>query len=293
MKNNAPGGDGNDLAMDDITFRPCGKLITANVIGNANDTIHVCEGNTSIYNFNATVSAGYLSPVYQWQLSTNLGTSWTDIAGADKISYQRQPTGAGNYWYRFTVVEANAAGSTTCRIASNAVVVNVHAKPTVDAGPDRNVLTGNSVTLNGNVAGDNLLYSWSPNIYIDDIKKLKPVVSPLQDISYTLSASSVYGCSNNDQVLVKVVTGIYIPSAFTPNGDGKNDTWKIPFLDPDYHATVQVFNRFGQKVYEAVGAVISWDGKLQNELQPSGAYVYFITFKESKLKLRGTVSIIR
>jgi gliding motility-associated-like protein len=163
----------------------------------------------------------------------------------------------------------------------------------VDAGPDRNVLTGNSVTLNGNVTGDNLLYSWSPNIYIDDIKKLKPVVSPLQDISYTLSASSVYGCSNNDQVLVKLVTGIYIPSAFTPNGDGKNDTWKIPFLDPDYHATVQVFNRFGQKVYEAVGAVISWDGKLQNELQPSGAYVYFITFKESKLKLRGTVSIIR
>jgi len=64
MTNNTPGGDGNDLALDDITFRACGQLITAAVEGNTNSTIDVCEGNANIYTFTATVAAGYLSPIY-------------------------------------------------------------------------------------------------------------------------------------------------------------------------------------------------------------------------------------
>ena len=293
MTNNAPGGDGNDLAMDDITFRPCGKLITATVVGNTNDTINICEGNTNIYNFNAAVSSGYLSPVYQWQVSTNKGTSWNDIVGATNIIYQRQPTAAGNYWYRFTVVEANLGASTTCRIASNAVVINVHTKPIVDAGADRNVIPGYAVTLNGMAEGENISFAWSPDNYIDNISTLTPIVTPVQDISYTLSAKSVFGCTNKDTVLVKVVTGLYVPSAFTPNGDGKNDTWKIPYLDPAYNASVTIFNRYGQVVYHVAGEVVSWDGKLKGKQQPAGSYVYLVTFKSNDLKIKGTVTIIR
>jgi gliding motility-associated-like protein len=92
---------------------------------------------------------------------------------------------------------------------------------------------------------------------------------------------------------VKVVKGLYIPSAFTPNGDGKNDRWRIPFLDPAYGATVTVFNRFGNKVYHTTGAIVSWDGMLNGNPQQAGSYVYLITFKLNKLKINGTVTLLR
>jgi hypothetical protein len=230
MTNNAPGGIGNDIALDDITFRPCGATITASIQGNT-DTVDVCEGNTNTYSFDASVSSSYISPVYQWQVSIDNGANWKDIAGATTTSYQRQPTiAAGNYWYRLTVIEASAAGITSCRIASNIVRINVHPKPVVDAGPNRIVLTGNNATLSAKAEGENVIFSWAPDSYINSIKELNPIVSPVADIVYTLSAKSAYGCTNEDNVLVKVVTGIYVPTAFTPNNDGKNDTWKIPFL---------------------------------------------------------------
>ena len=293
MTNNAPGGDGNDLALDDITFRPCGQLITATVQGLTNDTINVCDDNSHLYTFTAAVASGYILPVYQWQLSTSTGTGWNDIAGENSILFNRQPTAAGNFWYRFAVVEAGAGAAATCRIASNTIIVNVHPKPLVDAGADRMLVAGNSITLMGKVEGENITYAWEPQNFIDNIHTLTPSVSPAQDISYQLTASSAFGCTNSDQIQVKVVSGLYIPSAFTPNADGKNDTWKIPFLDPAYHYTVQVFNRFGQRVYEATDEVVEWDGKFNGLQQPAGSYVYVVIFKTSTLKLRGTVTIIR
>ncbi|MDQ6889209.1 MAG: T9SS type B sorting domain-containing protein [Bacteroidota bacterium] len=291
MTNNAPGGEGNDLALDDITFRPCGQLITASIAGDTSHLIDICEGSPNAYTFNATASVGYQSPVYQWQVSSDLGITWIDITNATGISYFRSPTVSGNYWYRFT--EAESGASSSCSIASNLVVIQVHAKPTVDAGPDRNVIRGNAIILNGKAAGDGLTYLWSPDIYISDVTKLSPVVSPVQNIEYTLSARSIYGCTNEDKVQVKVVAQLYIPTAFTPNGDGINDTWEIPFLDPEYDAVVNVYNRYGKVVYHAAGEVVSWDGKFHGLLQPSGTYVYMVTFKASKIILKGTLTLIR
>lgn len=293
MRNNAPGGNGNDIALDDITFRPCGAKITANIQGSA-DTVDVCEGNTTTYTFNGNVSSAYQSPVYQWQVSTDNGITWKDIAGAITLSYQRQPTiSAGNYLYRLAVTEASAAGINACRIASNVVNIHVHPKPLVDAGPNRFILTGNSATLSGKAEGENLIYSWAPGNYINDIKILTPTVSPVSDIVYTLSAKSVYGCTNEDNTLVKVVTGIYVPTAFTPNNDGKNDTWKIPFLDPSFGGEVSVFNRYGQLVYHCVNAIVSWDGTINGVPEPSGVYVYLVTSRTSNLRMKGTVTLIR
>jgi gliding motility-associated-like protein len=293
ITNNAPGGNGNDLALDDITFRPCGPMTTAGIQGMSGDVVDVCEGNIDTYNFNGAVSSAYLSPVYQWQLSSDKGATWTDIPGANTLSYFRSATGPGSYWYRLTVVEASGATIPSCRIASNVVVINIHPKPLVDAGPDRIMLTGNDVTLVGTATGEDIQYTWSPDDHINDIHILSPTVSPGADISYTLSAVSAFGCSREDNALVKVVTGIYVPSAFTPNNDGKNDTWQIPFLDPAFNATVNVFNRYGQLVYHVAGQVVSWNGKLKGVLQQTGAYVYVVTFKSGKLILKGTVMLIR
>lgn len=294
ITNHAPGGYGNDLALDDITFRPCGSKITASIDGANSDTINVCEGYRNTYTFNADVSSGYVSPVFQWQESTDKGQTWNNIPGATGLSYTRTPLSiAGNYWYRFTVVESSVANISSCRIASTPVVLNVHTTPVVSAGPDRIMLTGDSIVLAGEATGEQLTYWWQPDAYINSIDDLAPTVSPPAEMIYTLSAESPYGCAAADSMKVKVVTGIYVPTAFTPNGDGKNDRWEIPYLDPSFGGTVNVFNRWGQLVYHISSGIVSWDGKINGIPQAAGTYVYMISFKTNDLFLKGTITLIR
>lgn len=296
ITNHAPGGIGNDLALDDITFRPCGSKISASIVGISNDTVNVCETDTNSYrySFNASVAAGYSSPVYQWQSSIDTGKTWNDIVGANTLNYQMLPVhNAGNYWYRLTVSEASAAGISSCRIASAALMINVHPKPIVNAGPDRIMLADNPITLSGTAEGEQITFSWSPDTYINDTGQLNPIVSPPADITYTLSAKSSWGCTNAGSVNIKVVAKIFVPTAFTPNGDGRNDRWEIPYLDPSFGGSVSVFNRWGQLVYHVSSAKVSWDGMVNGIPEPTGVYVYVITFKNNKMILKGTLTLIR
>jgi gliding motility-associated-like protein len=292
MTNNAPGGIGNDIALDDITFRPCGATITSTILGNP-DTVHICEGNTNLYTLTSNVSSAYNSPVYQWQVSTDLGITWKDISGANSITYVRNPTTAGIYWYRLAVNEQSSAGILGCRIASNYIVINVHAKPVVDAGADRIIFTGENATLNGNVTGEGPIFYWSPPDNLSNINILDPVASPSIEKKYTLYSTSAFGCKNEDAMTVKVVAGIFVPNAFTPNNDGKNDKWRIPFLDPMLGATVKVYNRYGQIVYQVEGKTVEWDGTFNGEPQGAGTFVYYISFNGRRKDMNGTFVLIR
>jgi gliding motility-associated-like protein len=295
MTNNAPGGGGNDIALDDITFRPCGAgVITAAIQGNS-DTVNICQGNSNSYTFNGTVSSAYASPVNQWQLSKDSGKIWKDITGANGLTYTMTTGSAGAYWYRLTVTDRNTAGISSCRISSNIVAVNVHASPYINAGPDRIVFAGDSITLDATVTGENPAYYWDPPNYLNNNTLLTLSASPPVDMHYTLFANSAYGCPGiADEVLVKVVAGIFVPNAFTPNNDGKNDRWRIPFLDPLFGAEVNVYNRFGQLVYHTAAAVVEWDGTLKGMPQSAGTYVYHIRFKNLKrADMKGTFILIR
>jgi hypothetical protein len=184
MTNNAPGGNGNDIGLDDITFRPCGPIITTSIQG-FSDTVHICEGQTNAYTFTSNVSAGYSSPVYQWQKSLDSGRTWVDIPGALTATYQRPSSGAGKYLYRLTITDQNAAGILACRIASNQLFINVHPYPLVNAGPDRTLFIGETITIQGNVTGEQPAYYWSPPQYLNDPQLLNPIAKPPQDQGYT------------------------------------------------------------------------------------------------------------
>lgn len=288
-----PGGYGNDFALDDIILRPCGPQITATIQGHR-DTLDICEGDDSLYTFSANSSA-YQLPVYQWQLSSDSGSTWHDIAGATANSYLHQPElHAGSYWYRVTVADASVSTLAACRIASNPLVINMHAKPIADAGPDRVYLQGFPVTLSAVATGENVTFSWTPPLYMRDASSLHPTVSPPFDIVYRLSVISSSGCTMDDSVQVKFAPGIFVPNAFTPNGDGVNDYWQIPFLDQGMDAEVNVFNRWGELVYHSSGGRVSWDGQLNGNPQPTGAYVYVIVFRMSDFPvMRGVLTLIR
>jgi gliding motility-associated-like protein len=173
------------------------------------------------------------------------------------------------------------------------VVINVHPNPVVNAGPDRIMLAGDSITLTAKAEGERLKYSWIPGMFMNNTSILSPVIKPIEDINYTLAAESAFGCKSHDEIFVKVVADIFIPNAFTPNGDGKNDTWKIPFLDPAFGGEVTLFNRNGKVVYHTKAARVSWDGTIKGVSQPSGTYVYIVNIKKSSFRRTGTVTLIR
>ena len=297
MHNNSPGGYGNDLGLDDISFRPCGANVTASIQGNA-DTVNLCDGDpVPGYNFFGSASSVYRSPAYQWQTSINEGASWQDIAGATDTTYYLSPrpsSAVGSYWYRFTVTDAAFTGVTSCRVASNLLKITIHPLPVADAGPDRTYIKDYPVTLTGTATGESVSFMWSPSSYIDDVLSLSPVVTPPVDMIYTLAVQSVYNCKSADDVKVKAADGIFVPNAFTPNGDGINDYWRIPYLDVGFDADVKVFNRWGALIYHVTAAPVSWDGKVNSIPQPAGTYVYLVTFKSGKMpQLKGTFTLIR
>ena len=449
--NNAPGGCGNDLALDDITFRPCGPKLTPSITGNISTTVSVCQGIATSFTFTCSVSPGFNNPVFQWQQSINNGI-WTDIAGQTTTSLTQNFTAAtavGNYSFRLSASEIGNAASLQCRVVSMpvivyvnanpvpaassngpacegstllltatggtqyawtgvnnfsaagspaainsiqqmqagkyyvlvtdsngcknidstivlvnpapvavtsfktvtictgdatqlsasggtlyswtpaaglsgtlvsnpiaspaittqyvvtvsnqfacadtaAVLVNVNEKPTANAGPDKTIIKGRPVTLAGTATGQSVIYSWSPSLYLDDAQIIQPIATPPADINYVLTVTSANGCGTaTDMMHIFVYNDIYIPTAFSPNGDGLNETWKIPALAAFPTFELSVFNRFGQLVFENKNSNRPWDGTYKGQPAPAGAYVYNINLHQFPGILKGTVMIVR
>jgi gliding motility-associated-like protein len=164
--------------------------------------------------------------------------------------------------------------------------------PVVNAGPDIFLLEGESVTINAS-ADPTSSYLWLPEVAIQNNAGLTPTVSPLNDITYRLQVKSPVGCTGTDAVTVRVLKKVKPPNAFSPNGDGINDTWRIEHLDAYPGATVEVFNRYGQQVYFSNGYNRPWDGNVQGKPLPGGTYYWIIEPKNGREQMKGSVTIIR
>lgn len=96
----------------------------------------------------------------------------------------------------------------------------------------------------------------------------------------------------------EVVTqrNILIPNAFTPNGDGKNDVFKLINVKGAQLIEFKIFNRWGTVMFNTVDAEEGWDGRYRNQEQPIGVYGYGIRIKYADGIIetyRGTVTLIR
>ncbi len=126
LANNNIGGSaqpGNDLAIDDITFRPCGPQTSASFSsGTPVDTSTIQCGDINLF---GTVSGGLTSPAYQWQISTDGGNLFNNISGATSLSANLNNLSTGNYIFRLLTAEAGNIGSTNCRFTSNQIRLTV------------------------------------------------------------------------------------------------------------------------------------------------------------------------
>jgi gliding motility-associated-like protein len=186
------------------------------------------------------------------------------------------------------------AGGCNSPVTTNNLTVN--PIPVINAGTDRQISTGASVNIDASISTSptNISYLWTPATSLSSATVLNPVATPSADITYTLRATdNNTNCFTEDSVKIIVISKLFIPNAFSPNGDGLNDTWKIPamVLYPD--ATVSIFNRYGEIIYETKNYISNpWNGSYRGKQQPNGTYVYIIRFAADKYE-KGTVTIVR
>lgn len=134
LRNNAPGGIGNDLAIDNITFRPCGPDAYLLLEGETNIVLstkvtNLCEDGNPLSLALVLVGSEYDTPVYQWQESTDGGVTWQDIPGANDTTFIHNKFRAGFYYYRFLVANSTAnLQNSKCRIISTVKILEVVPK---------------------------------------------------------------------------------------------------------------------------------------------------------------------
>jgi gliding motility-associated-like protein len=196
-------------------------------------------------------------------------------------------SGPGIFTVNYTFTAQNG-----CTYSTNQQVT-VNPSPTVSPGPDLVVLEGGQVTLGATASGDSLTYQWTPSTGLNYDNILNPVASPADNTTYKLTVTNPLGCSATAEIAVSVLKSPIIPNTFTPNGDGINDTWDIQYLNEYHFCTVNIFTRYGEKVFTSVGYGIPWDGKYRGADLPQGTYYYIINPGNGRKVLSGSVTIIR
>ena len=143
------------------------------------------------------------------------------------------------------------------------------------------------------IYGTNLKFLWTPATYLDSIAIATPKSTPIDDITYKLTITGIGGCSVSDTIFIKVLKSPEVPNAFSPNGDGINDTWQIKYLESYPGAIIEVFNRYGQRVFYSEGYDVEWDGNFSGKPLPVGTYYYIVNPKNGRKIVSGSVTIIK
>jgi gliding motility-associated-like protein len=204
LTNNAPGGCGNDIALDDITFRPCGALVTANING-LNTSKDVCVGDTSSFTLSANVSNSYSSVAYQWQTSIDNGINWKDVQGDTSTTYIRKATATpGKYMYRVAIAQVSNIGISSCRVVSDVITINVNALPIPSASNNSPKCEADSVMLN---ASNGILYNWTGPASFKSTSKSPLInnVSVNDAGKYYVNVINDKGCMNSDSTIVSIL----------------------------------------------------------------------------------------
>lgn len=199
------------------------------------------------------------------------------------------PQIAGVGQHPITYVFTSGAGCTDSATQAITVVAN----PTVTLPQQLFVLEGGFAVIEPVTTGSISTYLWSPTQYMSNAHSSSPTITPAANITYQVIVSTAEGCSDTAKMNVVVLQAPIIPTAFSPNGDGINDVWNIQSLSTYPDCTVEVFSRYGDKVFESFGYKRPWDGTRSGKALPVGTYYYIINPKNGRPLYSGNVTILR
>ncbi len=254
---------------------------SVNVKGGA--SLFACEGSAVQLNVSG-------ADKYKW-INNTIGLSNTGIA---------DPVALSGSSVTYTVVGYD---NYNCFTDTALINVRISKLPLVDAGVGAQLIAGTPFRLSPNISGA-VNWMWSPPDYLDCTNCLHPVSKPKISITYLLTAFNADGCKAADTVSLKLICGknlVYIPTAFSPNGDNLNDRFTINGSGVKIIRSVVIFSRWGKVVFERRNINVndlnnSWDGNYNGELMPVGAYVYSIQTEcegGEIFEYRGNVLIVR
>lgn len=196
--------------------------------------------------------------------------------------------GAGDHEITYSFLTAKGCEDTLKR------VIRVNELPDIDIGENLDILLAGEKQISAKLlAGSGLTYQWSPSTGLSADNILNPVASPKETITYTLTASTKDSCTIVKEITVTVHIDPNIPNAFSPNGDGFNDTWSVKYLETFVNADIKIFNRYGQEVFYAKQYTEAWDGRFKGQDMPLGVYYYIIEPNNGRNKYTGSITLIR
>ncbi len=208
---------------------------------------------------------------------------WSNSSSNDTIN----SLSAGSY----SVIVTDANGCTT----SSTVVVTSTGTATANAGATVTIIAGQSTQLNG--AGG-VTYNWSPATGLSCTSCQNPIASPTITTIYTLTVTDANGCSATDTVtiFVDIVCGeVYVPNAFSPNGDHQNDVFFvrgacIKFMQFD------IYNRWGEKVFSSTDPSAGWDGTWRGDACEAAVFNYVLRatlLDGTPVEKQGNISLVK
>lgn len=241
-----------------------------------------CTNKAIAFNNTSTVT-GNIALNYLW--SDNLGN--TSTAVAPSFTY----TAVGNYNMKLKV------STQLCPSVADSVtkVIPVVAPVAAIRMPTMSIMVAEPVTLQARNIGTS--YQWSPPTGLSNSTISNPIVSINAERSYNINITAASGCLTVDTLLIKVFDNfIYVPSVFTPNGDGINDILYANTIYITQLRYFRVFNRNGKKVFETTDPTKGWDGKLNNQPLPLDTYVWTMEGMHRNgftVAQQGTVTLLR
>ncbi len=219
---------------------------------------------------------------YNWSPSTGLSNPYT-----------RQPIASPTTTTTYTIT-ATVAGS-SC-ITTGEVTVHVASASIKNITANHTIPYGSSIQLN---ADSVLYYMWTPdNGSLNNTNINDPVATPLAPTTYVVHGLDKYGCPASDSVKIDLTyDNIFIPDAFTPNNDGRNDFFRIANLGYYKLVNMSVYNRWGALVYHVTdGDNKGWDGTYYGAPQDMGTYNYLVIIESPEgitQTFKGNVTLIR
>jgi len=263
---------GKCIAQEDITITPIPYPAA-----NAGPDLHICAGNSA--QLNASGGSSYSWTPSAFLTATNIPNP-VSVRPTDNV--------------RYVVTVRDVLG---CPKPARDTMILYVDKINANAGPrDTSVVLGQPLQLN---ASGSINYSWTPTTWLNNPGIADPISLPQNNIEYVVRVSNNIGCFDTDTILVKVYRvspGLFIPNAFTPNGDGNNDIFRPVAIGMKSVDAFRVYNRWGQMIYSGTGNGAGWDGTFGGRPQEAATYVWYaegVDYLNNKIKQKGTVILIR
>ena len=208
--------------------------------------------------------------------------SWTPSAGLSNPTVS-DPIASPSATTTYKVVGTDTLN---CFKDSATVTIQVYDQPNVNAGSDINLLVNNAVIIAPLYTGDISRYQWTPATGLNCADCPTPTASPKLNTTYKVEVINTGGCKATDEITIFVKCDnnvISMPTAFSPNDDGKNDRFYPLGSSSIRISSFKIFNRLGQMIFINGNFHVDdksggWDGRYKGEELPAGTYIYTIEF---------------